>query len=213
MGKKKNDETGLYYQTIAHFFFELRGAPFFLSSKELDVIADWREKGIPVQVVLEGIRDCFAFDRRKSGRKNKIHSLIYCRSFVLRTYESYKERKVGAGSKSIAVEGRKRQLEKAVEFFLNTCPEEVGELKEMFFEVKRMLSQGYDEESLERIENDVERLLFKIAPDSEKMKILNEVKEKYADKKDQEHARIFELKIIKHMRDKYKIPHVSLYYY
>jgi hypothetical protein len=212
MGEEKN-ETGLYFQTIARFFFEQRGSPFFLSSKELDVIADWREKRIPVQVVLEGIRDCFTFDRRKPGRKNKIHSLVFCRSFVLRAYESYKERRVGGGLKSDAEEGRKKQLVKAVERFLNTCPEEVSELRNMFSEVKEMLSQGFDEESLEQIEKDVERLLFRIAPDSEKMEIRNEVKEEYADKKGQEHARIFELKIIKHMRDKYKIPHISLYYY
>lgn len=212
MGERKN-ETGMYFQTIARFFFEQRGSPFFLSSKELDVIADWREKRIPIQVVLEGIRDCFTFDRRKPGRKKKIHSLVFCRSFVLRAYESYKERKVGSGLKTVVEAGRKKLLEKEVKRFLNTCPEEVKELKDMFSKAKKMLSQGIDEESLEQIEKDVERLLIRIAPDAEKMEIRNEVKKEYADKKGQEHARIFELKIIKHMRDKYKIPHISLYYY
>jgi uncharacterized protein (UPF0335 family) len=83
----------------------------------------------------------------------------------------------------------------------------------MFSGVKKMLSQGIDEGSLEQIEEKVERLLIRIAPDSEKTEIRNEVKEEYTDKKEQEHARIFELKIIKHMRDRYKIPHISLYYY
>jgi hypothetical protein len=104
-------------------------------------------------------------------------------------------------------------LVEEVKRFLNTCPEEVRELKEMFSKVKKMLSQGTDEERLEQIEKDVERLLIRIAPEAEKMQIRNEVKEEYADKKGQEHHRVFELKIIKHMRDKYKIPHVSLYYY
>jgi hypothetical protein len=124
MGEKKK-ETGLYFQTIARFFFEQRGSPFFLSSKELDVITDWKEKGVPVGVVLEGIRDCFTFSRAKPGRKNKIQSLVFCRSFVSRAFESYKERKVGSGLGTVTDEERKIQLEKAVERFLNTCPEEV----------------------------------------------------------------------------------------
>jgi len=212
MGEKKK-ETGLYFQTIARFFFEQRGSPFFLSSKELDVITDWKEKGVPVGVVLEGIRDCFTFSRAKPGRKNKIQSLVFCRSFVSRAFESYKERKVGSGLGTVTDGERKIQLEKAVERFLNTCPEEVRELRDMFSGVKKMLSQGIDEGSLEQIEEKVERLLIRIAPDSEKTEIRNEVKEEYTDKKEQEHARIFELKIIKHMRDRYKIPHISLYYY
>lgn len=212
MGERKN-ETGMYFQTIARFFFEQRGSPFFLSSRELDVIADWREKRIPIQVVLEGIRDCFTFDRRKPVRKNRIRSLVFCRSFVLKAFESYKERKVGSGLKTVAEAERKKLLAKEVKRFLNACPEEVRELKDVFTKVKKMVSQGIDEESLERIEKDVERLLIRIAPDAEKMEIRNEVKEEYADKKGQERARILELKIIKHMRDKYKIPHISLYYY
>ena len=212
MSLKKN-EIGFYFQTIERFFFGQRGSPFFFSSKELDVIADWKKKGIPVQVVLEGISDCFTWQRKKPGRKNKIHSLVYCRSFVLRAFESYKERRVGSDLKGLGEEERRKQLGKAAERFLNTYPEEIRELGEMFSRVKKLLSQKADEESLEQIEQNVERLLIKKAPDSIKKKIRNEVREEYPDKKGKEHAQILELRIIKHMREKYKVPHISLYYY
>jgi len=212
MSLKKN-EIGFYFQTIERFFFGQRGSPFFFSSKELDVIADWKKKGIPVQVVLEGISDCFTCHRKKPGRKNKIHSLVYCRSFVLRAFESYKERRVGSDLKGLGEEERRKQLGKAAERFLNTYPEEIRELGEMFSRVKKLLSQKADEESLEQIEQNVERLLIKKAPDSIKKKIRNEVREEYPDKKGKEHAQILELRIIKHMREKYKVPHISLYYY
>jgi hypothetical protein len=212
MSLKKN-EIGFYFQTIERFFFEQRGSPFFLSSKELDVIAEWKKQGIPVQVVLDGISDCFTYHRKKPGRKDKIHSLVFCRSFVLSAFESYKERRVGSGLKGFAEEERKKQLKKAVDRFINTYPEEIRELREMFSRVKKLLSQDVDEESFEQIEQNVERLLIKKAPDSEKKKIRDEVRDEYPDKKGKEHAQILELRIIKHMREKYKVPHISLYYY
>jgi hypothetical protein len=212
MDKKKN-ETGFYFQTIARFFFEQRGSPFFLSSNELDIIEEWEEKGVPVRVVLEGIRDCFICQRTKPGRKRKIHSLAFCRAFVLRAFESYKGRKVGSGLKTVTEEDRKKQLEQAVDRFLNLCPEEIRELREIFLRVKEMLSQAVDEESLEQIEQSVERLLVSKAKESEKKGILEEIKEKYPDKKREEQNRILDLRIIKYMRERYKIPYISLYYY
>ena len=211
--RRKKNEIGFYFQTIERFFFGQRGSPFFLSSKELDVIADWKKKGIPVQVVLDGISDCFTWQRKKPGRKNKIHSLVFCRSFVLKAFESYKERRVGSDLKGFGEEERKIRLKKAVERFLNTSPGEIRELGEMFSRVKKLLSQEVDEERLEQIEQNVERLLIRKAPDSEKKKIRDDVREEYPDKKGKEHAQILELRIIKHMREKYKVPHISLYYY
>ncbi len=213
MSGKKN-ESSFYFQTIAHFFFQQRGSPFFLSSNELDAIAGWKEKGIPVQVALEGIRDCFAYHRRrKPGRKNKIHSLVFCRSFVLRAFEFYQERKVGSGSKIIAEGERKKRLGKAVDSFLKGCPEELKELREIFSHLKKMLSREFDEDRLERIEQKVERWLIRNVSESKRDEIRSEVNREYPDEKGPEHTRILELKIIKHMREKYKIPHISLYYY
>lgn len=54
-----------YFQSIALHFFKHRGAPFFLSSKELDYIAGWEKMGIPLHVVLEGIERSFESYRRK----------------------------------------------------------------------------------------------------------------------------------------------------
>jgi hypothetical protein len=212
MGLKKN-EVGLYFQAIERFFFGQRGSPFFLSSTELNVIADWKKQGIPVQVVLDGIRDCFSCHRKKPGRANKIHSLLFCRSFVLRAFESYKERKVGGGLKDFAEEERAKQLKEAVQKFIKTCPEEIRELRAIFSQVKKSLSQEVDEEGLEKMEQDVERLLLRKVLDSEKKKIRDEMLKEYPDKKGKEHARILEMRIIKHMREKYKVPHISLYYY
>lgn len=213
MMEKSKDKTSLYFQTIASFFFEQRGSPFFLSSKELDVIAGWEEMKIPVQVVLEGIRDCVACHRRRPGRRSKIHSLVFCRSFVLKAFEAYKERKVGNSRKPSQEMEKKIKLKKAVELFLESCPEEIMDVCEMFSRVRDMLSKEVDEQALERLEQQLERLLIKKTSDSEIERIRKEVIKEFEDRKGPEHIRILELKIIKYMRKKYKIPHISLYYY
>ncbi len=212
MGKTKNN-TSLYFQTVARFFFEQRGSPFFLSSKELDVIGSWEEMGIPVPVVLEGIRDCFASHRRRIGRRNKIHSLVFCRSFVLRAFEAYRERRVGNSRKPSREKDKRIKLKKAVKRFLDSCPDEIMDISEIFSRVKAILSQEVDEEELEALEQQVEKFLLEKTSDAIKERIQKDVILEYGDRKGQEHIRILELRIIKHMREKYKIPHISLYYY
>ena len=211
--EKKRDKTSLYFQTIAGFFFEQRGSPFFLSSKELDIIASWEEMEIPVQVVLDGINESIAYHRRRPGRRKKIHSLVFCRAFVLRAFEAYKERKVGKIRKSSREMDKKIKLKKAVERFLNSYPEEIKDISEIFSRVKDMLSREVDEENLETLEQQLERLLVKKTSGSVVERIRKEVIEEFKDRKEQERIRILELKIIQYMREKYKIPHISLYYY
>ena len=76
MMKRDDGETSQYFQAVSRFFYEQRGAPFFLSSKEIENIRKWKNMGIPLKIVLEGIKDCFVTHRGKSGRKGKILSLI-----------------------------------------------------------------------------------------------------------------------------------------
>lgn len=211
--EKTRDKTSFYFQTIAGFFLEQRGSPFFLSSKELDIIANWEEMKIPIQVVLEGIKDCITFHRTRPGRRNKIHSLVFCRPFVIRAFGAYNERKVGIGKKTSQEMDKKIKLKKEVERFLDSCPEEIRDISEIFSHVKEMLSGEADEKNLETLEHRLERLLIKKTSDSVAERIRKEVVKEFEDRKEKEHIRILELKIIKHMREKYKIPHISLYYY
>jgi hypothetical protein len=68
--KDRLDRRSGYYQTIGKFFIDLRGAPFFLSSKELAIISQWEEMDIPLRIVLEGIKE--SFERGEKGRETKI---------------------------------------------------------------------------------------------------------------------------------------------
>lgn len=211
--KRSAEENGRYYQAVSRFFLEHRGPPFFLSSREIEEIKEWKNMGIPLKIVLEGIKDCFVTHRRKPGRKDKVMSLAFCRSFVLRGYEAYKERKVGRQGKPFLEEGKKKELQKAIEGFLTSCPENFTDLRRIFLRALELVSGGVDEEILEGLENDAEALLIGMASEEEKRQIQKEVMTEFGKNDPQELDRIQTLKVIKHIRKKFGIPHISLYYY
>jgi len=211
--KRDDEKDGLYCQAVSRFFLEHRGPPFYLSSREIEEIEEWKNMGIPLQTVLEGIKDCFAAHKRKPGRKAKIKSLAFCRPFVLRGYEAYKERKVGGQEKPFLEENKQKELRKAVEGFLASCPQKFAELRRIFLRVQESISCGIDEEVLENLENVAEALLIRMASEEEKKRIQEEVFSEFGTEDPRELDRIQKLKVIKHIRKKFGIPHISLYYY
>jgi hypothetical protein len=207
-------ENSRYYQSIARRFFMERGAPFFLSSREQDLIAKWEKMEIPLFIVLEGMKSAFSSYRRKSGRKAKIQSLGFCDFQILKAFEQARERKVGQKRKGVERDEKRIRAKAEVNRFLEAIPFSVGYLKGIFSRAKKILSQTrLDEEELERIEEDIEELLFMNTPDEEKEKIKGEVLAEFEFKEKEECSRIFKIKVVKFLREKYKIPYISLYYY
>lgn len=210
---QKEEETSRYFQSVTRCFLQFRGAPFFLSSKEFDTIREWQNMGIPLHIVQEGIKDSFMAQRKKTGRKRKIISLTFCHPFVLRGYEAHRERKVGGKKRPLRQEDKRKELKKAVEGFLKTCPDDFPKLRQVFFRALTLVSQGSDEALLEDLENEVEKLVLEMVSESEREKIRNEVEAEFGDTGSQERERIQQLKVIKRTREKYAIPHISLFYY
>ncbi len=71
-----------YYQSIEEFFVSLRGDPLFLSNADWHLIRKWREAGIPLRVVLRGIRDALDGHAHSWSRDRKVGSLAYCQQEV-----------------------------------------------------------------------------------------------------------------------------------
>jgi len=203
-----------YFQSIALHFFKHRGAPFFLSSKELDYIARWEEMGIPLHVVLEGIERSFEIYKRKPGRKAKIQSLAFCDFQVIKAFEQDRERKVGHKKRIVERHEKRDRAKVEVERFLGKIPPQISYLKEAYSLAQKVLSQShFDEEELERIEGKIEELLWKNSLDEEKKRVKRGIVKDYEFKENEEFERIFKIKLVKVLRDKYKIPYISLFYY
>src|SRR5207247_1125333 len=76
------DPEAAYYQAIEEYFVSRRGDPLFLSSADWHLIRKWRQAGIPLRVVLRGIRDALDGHAHSWGRERKVGSLAYCEQEV-----------------------------------------------------------------------------------------------------------------------------------
>jgi len=203
-----------YFQEIAYFFLQERGAPFFLSSKDLDLIATWEKMGIPLKVVLEGFERTFENRRTKPGLRGKIHSLAFCKLQVIKAFEQYKERKIGTDRRGYERDEKRRKIKDEVQKFLRDVPSTLSYLEDIYAQALRILSRkNVKEEELEQIEAEVEELLFKHSPEKEKELAKKEILEKYSHKEGEEFQSIFKLKLVKFLREKHKIPYISFFYY
>jgi len=211
--EKKQRAKNRYFQEIAHNFLKNRGAPFFLSSKDLDLVAEWEKMEIPLRAVLEGIERAFGSYRAKPVPRRKIHSLAFCKNQVLRAFEQYKERKVGASKKRNQRGKKKNRIKDEVQKFLNDLPPALSYLDNLFAQALLILSRKrVAEEELERLEEEIEELLFKNCPQEEKESLKNEILEKPSPG-EEELFSIYQTRLVKFLREKYKIPYISFFYY
>ncbi|TEU05067.1 MAG: hypothetical protein E3J22_06235 [Candidatus Aminicenantes bacterium] len=212
--KRKSKQRSEYYQSIARYYFKQRGAPFFLSSAELDIIAKWEIMKIPLPVVLEGIKRAFENYLRRPGKRAKIQTLAYCKPQVLKAFDQHKERRVGSERKTVERAEKRIRARTEIKKFLETLPDQIDYLKEAYSRARSLLSQSpVDEEELERIEGEVEELIWGHSSKELKERFKKDVRLEYKIEEGDELLRILRLKLGKALRDRYRIPYVSLFYY
>ena len=78
----QHDPEAAYFQAVEEYFVERRGDPLFLSSADWTLIRRWRLAGVPLRIVLRGIRDALDGHAHSWGRKRKVGSLAYCAAEV-----------------------------------------------------------------------------------------------------------------------------------
>ena len=212
MSRIKDKQRSEYFQAIARHFFRHRGTPFFLSSKDLDLITRWEKIGIPLRVVVEGITRAFENLGSKQRKQGKILSLSYCHPQVVKAFHQFKERKVGSKGSGSDRRDKKEKAMAEIKMFIKILPIEVSFLKNVYSQAYELLSQSKaEEEALELLDQEVERLLME--------KFLQEKpeeREKDVQKdrgRNENQLEIRKIKWVKQVRERHKIPYISLYYY
>jgi len=208
-------ERGEYYQAISRTFLKLRGAPFILSSREIGLIAEWEDMQIPLPVVLEGIKQAFEYRKRRRGLRSGFFSLNGCGYFVLEAYKMHRDRRIGGmPTRSSGTEMDKgERILGEIERFLSESPR-IPALDRLFKDLREDLRKGrWDEESLEKKEGMVEDILAGQAAPQERADISTEVTAEFRLGSGEEFDRIMRLKLIKELRRKYRVPHISPFYY
>jgi hypothetical protein len=89
-----------YFTEIETRFQQRRGTLLLLSTLDWALIETWREAGVPLEAVLQGIDDAFdKYDQRTqkaAGRLRKVNGLAWCAQAVMTATESMRDAAVGA---------------------------------------------------------------------------------------------------------------------
>jgi hypothetical protein len=202
-----------YYQTIARLLFNLRGAPFILSPREIDIIEGWEERHIPLRAVLDGMKAAYERFRKNTDSRRRF-TLIFCSRFVSTEFSQHRERKVGKKSLSKTRDERVKKVKAEVRSFLKNMPKEALYLKDLYLEILDDLSlDELKDETLESRDEQVDQMLLDRAAQSSMDRYRKEVAVEYDVTGEENRKQVARRKYIKDMRERYKIPYVSLYYY
>ncbi|HEY8232024.1 MAG: hypothetical protein ACHP85_24090 [Burkholderiales bacterium] len=111
------DPEAEYYQTVEEFFVSRRGDPLFLSNAEWNLVRKWRLAGLPLRVVLRGVRDALDGHAHGWSRERRVRSLAYCAAEVEAAGERWR-RALALGAEpgldaSAALRGFARDLRRA----------------------------------------------------------------------------------------------------
>lgn len=85
-----------YFEAIEEEFIRLRGAPLLLSPADWRLARQWRRDGVPLDLVLESIREVFARRAERAAAapdapKRRVSSLRYCRPAVEKAWAAHRE--------------------------------------------------------------------------------------------------------------------------
>jgi len=203
-----------YFQSIARHLFSLRGAPFVLSAREMETVEAWEADGIPLSTVLEGMDRGYKEFRSRKGNKGRKLTLTRCHPYVLKAFALLRDRRVGRERRVVTQEDKCREICKAVRAFLEDIPSPVSDLREIYAAVLNELTKGAcDSESLEEQDAGIEVLLFRMASRHDRTRLAVEIAKEHGVTDREELSRLVRIKWVKSMRERYKVPHVSSFYY
>ncbi|HMP65238.1 MAG TPA: hypothetical protein PKD11_06595 [Pyrinomonadaceae bacterium] len=218
-----------YFTEIEDVFVRRRGKHLLLSPIDWAMIEGWRERGIPLHVVLRAIESVFDnFD--KNPRPRTIKSLVFCREEVEAQYSEWLAARVGAGSAETAsVSETMISREAALEHIISVCralrevraPELIEDIERSVARLEQ-LGEGISDDpgATDRSMLDIERFLDEAlmlkGESGMRKRIVGEVAaqlKEYRKTMDKESfAQTERLMTLKRLREEYGIPRIGLFY-
>jgi hypothetical protein len=230
-----------YFSEIEDTFIRRRGKHLMLSPMDWALIESWKERGVPLHVVLRGIEHSFdSYDAKK--QKRTVKTLLYCQEEVEAQYAEWLESRVGghAETGSEAVEDKSPFPRAAVLLHLRRSLQELtslahdrqkdqDELSEAFERARSLLSEiqrDYEssahpdsrklEESLTGIERLLDHAMQTALAESELTTMSTEVESQLKPYKRHMDKAAFELTrdnlLKKRIREFFGVPRLSLFF-
>jgi hypothetical protein len=216
-------ETGAdreFYAAAEAAFIRRRGTPFLLSPRDFALLKQWRELGVPLEAVEQGIDDAFS-RREERGATGRINSLSYCRDAVLGAWERRAEAAVGRGAgrdetpdvaKALAALGER----------LAAIAGRRADLSQPLLSARRSLERlsggsresGEVEESLARLDRRLASSLYGALPEAERSEIERTIDGQLArlrERMDEETARRTRKALARRLlRERLELPRLTL---
>jgi hypothetical protein len=212
-----------YYQAVAAAFLKRRGAPFFLSPRDLALVAQWEAEAIPLDAILEGIERAFE-TRRDPARGTKGLGLTFCRMQVERAWAQHRDRKAGGRAAAAAPKTDKRvRVRREIERWLDARPG--GDAGDEFAPLAPLYRRALDiatgnggegggaDEALEAVDAGVDDLLLGHATEDERERARREARRDFPGGPAAEVEAAARTRLVKALRARAKAPYVSPYYY
>jgi len=210
-----SEDRARYFQEISRAFLSHRGAPFFLSPKDLALVEAWEKDGLPLEVVLEGIGRAFERHPGRPGPRGKVLALAFCETSVRRAFAQHRDRAVG-GRRPPASDGLPGKLSRvaaAVEELLARREEVPEAIRAVYLEARRALENPAAAEALEALDARVDALLRGTAGPAERAAAERDIWLGHRDLPAAEKAAAADTLLLKSLRRKFKLPYLSPFYY
>jgi hypothetical protein len=211
----RDNAQGEYYRAIAREFLRGRGAPYFLSPRDLELIAEWEKEKIPLTVVLEGISAAFERRKGRAGRgERKVRTLSFCSSAVETAHAQHRDRKAGgrrpAGSRAAKIDLARKEASR----FLRSIPGDLPGLRILYERGVGILeTEKPDEAVLEELDEKTDQLIWTSAGPGEKDKWRRTARREFPDSAGPESEEIARSLLVKAVRTRRRIPYLSVFFH
>lgn len=225
-----------YFSSIEEHFVRLRESPLLLSPKDWWLIQKWKEEGIPLSVVLQGLNRTFDKFKKGAQKRRKINSIAYCAQEVLSAWEEFKESLIGKKKSEeqpplftfeeiASFLGELQQgLERAAKIAARKGKEELeGKLRDINRDVDQLRAEADEEMDLEKVEErleELENIVKEAIRHAEDEEVVKEI-ERQAEEELKEYRRGMSPRLFKDTVEgfvwkkllaSYKIPRMSIFY-
>ena len=85
-----------YFSEIENEFVKRRGSHLLVSPLDWSLIENWKQRGVPLHVVLRGINSSFDGYDKRLHRGRKVNTLFFCQQEVEAIFHDYSASQVGA---------------------------------------------------------------------------------------------------------------------
>jgi hypothetical protein len=145
-----------YFTEIEEEFVKRRGSHMLISPLDWSLIETWKQRGLPLHIVLRGINAAFDLYDAKARHGRKVNSLFYCRQEVEALFLEYAAARVGGNGQAQTANGG-QESDEAVSSF---SPEAIiAYLTERYEEIAQLRTSYQAEEPLtETLTRALERL-------------------------------------------------------